>query len=109
CSNCGCTSTPLWRRSVNDDLLCNACGLYSKLHKIPRPKSLKDNSHRKDTSNTHSNSVCTNCGTNTTPLWRRNPNGRTLCNACGLYYKLHNSDRPLSLKTDSYKKRTRSD
>lgn len=27
CSNCNTTSTPLWRRSTNDELLCNACGL----------------------------------------------------------------------------------
>lgn len=27
CSNCESTSTPLWRRSADDDLLCNACGL----------------------------------------------------------------------------------
>lgn len=27
CSNCETTSTPLWRRSANDELLCNACGL----------------------------------------------------------------------------------
>ncbi|KAJ3172807.1 hypothetical protein HDU87_007809 [Geranomyces variabilis] len=27
CENCHVTSTPLWRRSANDELLCNACGL----------------------------------------------------------------------------------
>lgn len=27
CSNCETTTTPLWRRSANDKVLCNACGL----------------------------------------------------------------------------------
>ncbi len=33
---------------------------------------------------------CANCQTGTTTLWRRNANGEPVCNACGLYYKLHN-------------------
>lgn len=50
---------------------------------------------------------CTNCHTKTTPLWRRNPEGKPLCNACGLFLKLHGVVRPLSLKTDVIKKRQR--
>lgn len=51
--------------------------------------------------------TCTNCATQTTPLWRRNPEGQPLCNACGLFLKLHGVVRPLSLKTDVIKKRNR--
>ena len=37
---------------------------------------------------------CSNCHTTTTTLWRRNGTGEPVCNACGLYYKLHGvSDR----------------
>ncbi|AOA64587.1 Transcriptional activator [Komagataella phaffii CBS 7435] len=50
---------------------------------------------------------CSNCKTQTTPLWRRDPSGKPLCNACGLFLKLHGSVRPLSLKTDVIKKRQR--
>ncbi|KAL1920053.1 uncharacterized protein VTP21DRAFT_1199 [Calcarisporiella thermophila] len=50
---------------------------------------------------------CSNCATRTTPLWRRSPDGQTLCNACGLFLKLHGVVRPLSLKTDVIRKRNR--
>lgn len=39
-----------------------------------------------------------NCGTMTTPLWRRSPTGSTICNACGLYYKARNTSRPTNFK-----------
>ncbi|KAJ2038327.1 Sodium- and chloride-dependent GABA transporter 1 [Coemansia sp. S3946] len=52
-------------------------------------------------------SICSNCSTTTTPLWRRDPDGKPLCNACGLFYKLHGVTRPLRLKTNVIKKRNR--
>lgn len=39
---------------------------------------------------------CTNCHTRTTPLWRKTDQGDLLCNACGLFYKLHGILRPLN-------------
>jgi hypothetical protein len=57
--------------------------------------------------NSETPTECTNCKTRTTPLWRRNPEGQPLCNACGLFLKLHGEVRPLSLKTDVIKKRNR--
>ncbi|OMH85624.1 Nitrogen regulatory protein NUT1 [Zancudomyces culisetae] len=51
---------------------------------------------------------CSNCNTEKTPLWRRdNSSGKPLCNACGLFYKLHGVNRPMSLKTNVIKKRNR--
>ncbi|KAJ1917074.1 hypothetical protein H4219_003418 [Mycoemilia scoparia] len=58
-------------------------------------------------SGSNANLECSNCHTNKTSLWRRDPEGKPLCNACGLYYKLHNVKRPLSLKSEVIKKRNR--
>ncbi|EGW34376.1 uncharacterized protein SPAPADRAFT_134610, partial [Spathaspora passalidarum NRRL Y-27907] len=54
-----------------------------------------------------SSPVCRNCKTQTTPLWRRDETGQVLCNACGLFLKLHGRPRPISLKTDTIKSRNR--
>ncbi|KAI9171082.1 GATA type zinc finger protein asd-4 [Paramyrothecium foliicola] len=51
--------------------------------------------------------TCQNCQTSTTPLWRRDEFGAVLCNACGLFLKLHGRPRPISLKTDVIKSRNR--
>ncbi|CEI94994.1 Putative Siderophore regulation protein [Rhizopus microsporus] len=162
CSNCGTTTTPLWRRSPLGEAICNACGLYYKARNTCRPVWLKRNSlkqrqqqqlqknlvprqqppllapatHKpiqykqpqqpqqptaiqpasssppmpKPLNNESSNTgdfVCANCHTTTTPLWRRNEAGLPICNACGLYFKLHNVHRPMTMKRSTIKRRKR--
>ncbi|EIW76948.1 hypothetical protein CONPUDRAFT_110709 [Coniophora puteana RWD-64-598 SS2] len=138
CVNCGATHTPLWRRGLNDELNCNACGLYCKLHKRPRPKTMRSNhgegrtqaAPRQETvdvvggykaspsmtpvqtrvaSTPAGTAQCYNCHTTATPLWRKDDEGKTVCNACGLYFKLHGSARPISMKSDVIRKRSRHD
>ncbi|WFC95250.1 GATA type transcriptional activator of nitrogen-regulated proteins [Malassezia brasiliensis] len=50
---------------------------------------------------------CTNCQTTTTPLWRRDEDGNNICNACGLYYKLHGTHRPIGMRKTVIKRRKR--
>lgn len=156
CSNCGTTTTPLWRRAPNGDTICNACGLYLKAKNTLRPPTMKrankkqqqfsveqrmdtlqlptvDAAHapggtcpgdgqcngtggspscagcpafNQNQANRHT-LICANCRTTTTPLWRRDNENNTICNACGLYYKLHNVHRPVSMKKTMIKRRKR--
>jgi hypothetical protein len=82
----------------------NHCGSSSC---SPRSTSSSYTSHQ-PTSSSASKTCCSNCHTFNTPLWRRTSQGLPLCNACGLFLKLHGTVRPLSLKTDVIKKRNRS-
>lgn len=50
---------------------------------------------------------CVNCHQTQTPLWRKNDRGQPICNACGLYAKLHNKDRPVTMRKSKIQRRRR--
>lgn len=85
----------------------SAAGGISKARSLSRSASTTDAAGKSRRNNNNEKLQCTNCSTKNTPLWRRNSEGQPLCNACGLFLKLHGQERPLSLKSDVIKKRNR--
>nr|XP_050848400.1 box A-binding factor-like isoform X4 [Vespula vulgaris] len=112
CLNCATTMTPLWRRDGTGHYLCSVCGIISKMNGTSRP-SIRCGKPKQSVAPVNIAGVrrtgvqCANCRTSNTTLWRRNNNGEPVCNACGLYFKLHNVNRPLSMKKEGIQTRKR--
>ncbi|KAJ7506118.1 GATA zinc finger-domain-containing protein [Mycena galericulata] len=115
CSHCHATSTPLWRRDPRTHkTLCNACGLYLYQRHEARPQSLiaVDSARPAPVGDADSDAEydgpeCSNCGTRKTSTWRRDKAGAQVCNACGVYERMNGKPRPLALRNDKIRPRTK--
>ncbi|KAF7700582.1 GATA zinc finger domain-containing protein [Cucumispora dikerogammari] len=84
CTNCSTTNTPSWRRSKDGRLLlCNACGLYAKLHGRPRPFSKSIDGRTKALKPHFERFTCYSCRLSGPKLFIQSNNGMLICRQCG--------------------------
>lgn len=94
----------------NAQNMTTSSGIKPIIHEpqdAPRPGSTSPKEDNDTSSREPTIVSCQNCGTTTTPLWRRDEAANTICNACGLYHKLHGVHRPVSMKKSVIKRRKR--
>nr|KAF6294587.1 hypothetical protein mPipKuh1_005419 [Pipistrellus kuhlii] len=91
CEYCRATATPLSYQS-------NANGQMIDRQNTPKTRQRVSK---------WAGAQCANCQTTTTAVWRMNANGNPVCNACGLYYKRHQANRPVTMRKDVVKTRKR--
>lgn len=88
CSNCSTTSTPSWRRGDHGkSLLCNACGLYQKLHGRTRPYTITPGGKTKALKGGYDKTVCASCNIIYSFSEARNVSFTGLCGKCLVYIR----------------------
>lgn len=99
CTHCSSHTAPHYRTDPTGELICSNCASRTGVVAQPinprpanRPTKPKVSATVNNT-NRRTGVICANCTTTTTTLWRRNNSGDPVCNACGLYFKLHNVSR----------------
>ncbi|VDO13189.1 unnamed protein product [Rodentolepis nana] len=116
CVNCGRANSRYWAYDKGGNPLCIDCSKQmcsrhtTAQNGLPAsmPRQFKKKIDRLPPHfNVKNGTICSNCQTSKTSLWRRAPEGDIVCNACGLYRKMHGRQRPLTMRKDSIQTRKR--
>ncbi|EGT40042.1 hypothetical protein CAEBREN_10937 [Caenorhabditis brenneri] len=103
-SNPTVSSTPVATASSSS---VASCAVQQVIEAVATPSRSQDSSMF-DESNTDPNAVrCSNCQTDKTTAWRRDADGKLVCNPCGLYYRLHKVRRPIEMRKNHIQQRYR--
>ncbi|KAM0676448.1 hypothetical protein GVAV_000415 [Gurleya vavrai] len=88
CDNCLTVKTPSWRRNPkNGGILCNACGLYQKLHNRSRPFSITTEGKTKAIKPNYEPHCCQRCFSAAGNIWYGGVKGVQICDNCYYYQK----------------------
>ena len=92
---------------LSQSFLCE----QSFLHCLPFARSPTSNILMRDTPTINFSAApltrCSNCLTTTTSTWRKDSLGLVVCNACGVYYRVHQKKRPAEWGREGIARRTR--
>lgn len=105
CTKCGLYNIQLQRSDITKGSVCLQCSKGSEKKAKPAASLSKETGRGRSISpvtstrppKPQSQKVCFNCATNATPIWRRDGEGNQVCNACGLFWKIHQASKPLVL------------